>query len=155
MVHLPDYRRAPLGIVTRLFVSLRRCGHVIFPNRSLICCCHALANEASVQQMSDLASYNDLENAVLNAVAAIHCLSVERNSLRHRLEANESQIGSLRDANEHLRRQIVLIGDSYKDYAASCANSLEGVALAMRAAEHNAKAEASDAASGGVTVSRC
>jgi hypothetical protein len=105
--------------------------------------------------MSDLASYNDLENAVLNAVAAIHCLSVERNSLRHRLEANESQIGSLRDANEHLRRQIVLIGDSYKDYAASCANSLEGVALAMRAAEHNAKAEASDAASGGVTVSRC
>lgn len=56
---------------------------------------------------------------------------------------------------EHLRRQIVLIGDSYKDYAASCANSLEGVALAMRAAEHNAKAEASDAASGGVTVSRC
>ena len=51
---------------------------------------------------------------------------------------------------EHLRRQIVLIGDSYKDYAASCANSLEGVALAMRAAEHNAKAEASDAASGGV-----
>ena len=50
---------------------------------------------------------------------------------------------------EHLRRQIVLIGDSYTDYAASCANSLEGVA------ERNAKAEASDAASGGVTVSRC
>jgi FtsZ-binding cell division protein ZapB len=95
--------------------------------------------------MSDLASYNDLENAVLNAVAAIHCLSVERNNLRHRLEANESEIGSLRDANEHLRRQIVLIGDSYTDYAASCANSLAGVALAMRA-EPNAKAEASDAA---------
>ena len=105
--------------------------------------------------MSDLASYNDLENAVLNAVAAIHCLSTERNNLRHRLEANESQIGSLRDANEHLRRQIVLIRDSYMDYAASCANSLEGVALVMRAAEHNAKAGASDVASVGVAGSAC
>ena len=94
--------------------------------------------------MSDLASYNDLENAVLNAVAAIHCLSVERNNLRHRVDANDNQIGSLRDANEHLKRQIVLIGDSYKDYAASCANSLESVALMMRAAEHNAKADASE-----------
>ena len=105
--------------------------------------------------MSDVASYNDLENAVLNAVAAIHCLSTERNNLRHRLEANESQIGSLRDANEHLRRQIVLIGDSYRDYAASCANSLQGVAVVMHAAEHNAKAGASDAASGGVEGSAC
>ena len=69
--------------------------------------------------MSDLASYNDLENAVLNAVAAIHCLSVERNNLRHHVEAYDNQIGSLRDANEHLRRQIVLIDDSYKAYAAS------------------------------------
>ena len=91
--------------------------------------------------MSDAASYNDLENAVLNAVAAIHCLSVERNNLRHRVEAYDNQIGSLRDANEHLRRQIVLIGDSYKAYAASCANSLESVALVMRAAEPNGKAE--------------
>ena len=56
-----------------------------------------------------------------------------------------SQIGSLRDANEHLRRQIVLIGDSYRDYAASCANSLESVALVMRAAEHNGKAGANGA----------
>ena len=91
--------------------------------------------------MSDLASYNDLENAVLNAVAAIHCLSVERNNLRHHVEAYDNQIGSLRDANEHLRRQIVLIDDSYKAYAASCVNSLESVALVMRAAEHNVKAE--------------
>ena len=91
--------------------------------------------------MSDMASYNDLENAVLNAVAAIHCLSVERNNLRHRVEAYDNQIGSLRDANEHLRRQIVLIGDSYRDYVASCANSLESVALVMRAAEPNGKAE--------------
>ena len=88
-----------------------------------------------------MASYNDLENAVLNAVAAIHCLSVERNNLRHHVEAHDNQIGSLRDANEHLRRQIVLIGDSYRDYAASCANSLESVALVMRAAEPNGKAE--------------
>ena len=40
------------------------------------------------------------------------------------------------------------------DYASLCANSPEGVALAMRP-EHNAKAEESDAASGSVTVSRC
>ena len=41
----------------------------------------------------------------------------------------------------NLRRRIVLIGDGYRDYAASCANSLESVALVMRAAEHNVKAE--------------
>ena len=105
--------------------------------------------------MSDLATYSDLENAVLNAVAAIHCLTAERNNLRHCLGANESQIGSLRDANEHLRRQLVLIGDSYKDYAASCANSLQGVARVMRAAEPNTNAGASDAASDGFEGSAC
>ena len=41
----------------------------------------------------------------------------------------------------NLRRRIVLIGDGYRDYAASCANSLESVALVMRAAEPNGKAE--------------
>ena len=105
--------------------------------------------------MSDLATYNDLENAVLNAVAAIHCLTAERNNLRHCLGANENQIGSLRDANEHLRRQLVLIGDSYKDYAASCANSLQGVARVMRAAEPNVNAGASDATSDGFESSAC
>ena len=71
--------------------------------------------------MSNRASYEDLENAVLNAVAAIHCLSVERNSLRLCSEAQEDKMAALRDANEHLRRQLILIGDSYADYAASCA----------------------------------
>ena len=71
--------------------------------------------------MSNRASYEDLENAVLNAVAAIHCLSVERNSLRLCSEAQEDKMAALRDANEHSRRQLILIGDSYADYAASCA----------------------------------
>lgn len=31
-----------------------------------------------------------------------------------------------RDANEHLRRQLILIGDSYADYAASCTALSEG-----------------------------
>ena len=74
--------------------------------------------------MSDLPSYRELEDAVLNAVAAIHCLTVERNNLRSCVDAQESKLASLRDENAHLRRQIILIGESYLNYAASCANSL-------------------------------
>ena len=77
--------------------------------------------QPGVAIMSDRASYEDLENAVLNAVAAIHCLSAERNSLRLCSDAQEDKIAALRDANEHLRRQLILMGDSYADYAASCA----------------------------------
>ena len=96
--------------------------------------------------MGDLPTYQDLENGVLNAVTAIHCLTVERNNLRCCLDAQESQLAALRDANEHLRRQIILIGDSYMNYATSCADSLQHVAQAMQAAEQkDVGAEATNA----------
>jgi hypothetical protein len=90
--------------------------------------------------MSDFATYEELEKVVLDAVAAIHC-TVERNNLRRCVDAHERGIARLREENEHLRRQLVLIGDSYLAYAASCANSLEHVALAMHAAERGVEAK--------------
>ena len=83
--------------------------------------------------MSDLASYRELESGVLDAITAVHCLMVERNNLRRCLEAHDSEIATLRDTNEHLRRQIILFGDSYRNHAGSCGTSLQRVARAMRA----------------------
>ena len=74
------------------------------------------------ENMDGLPSYQDLENAVLNGATAIHCLTAERNQLRGRVEAQEAELESLRTTNEHLRRQLLLIGDSYLKYAASCAS---------------------------------
>jgi predicted nucleic acid-binding Zn-ribbon protein len=85
--------------------------------------------------MDGLPSYQDLENAVLNGATAIHCLTAERNQLRSRIEAQETEIESLRTTNEHLRRQLLLIGDSYVKYAASCASQLQHIAQAMQNVE--------------------
>ena len=98
------------------------------------------------EEIGDLPSYQELENTVLNAVTAIHCLTAERNNLRKSVEAQESQLANLRYANEHLRRQILLIGDSYIKYASSCANSLQDVAQAMDAAKQTDGGETSTAA---------
>jgi hypothetical protein len=92
--------------------------------------------------MSNLPSYEDLENAVLNAVTAIHCLTVERNNLRSCADAQETQLASLRDANEHLRRQLVLIGYSYMNYASCSTSPLHDVAGGMQAAECDHSTEA-------------
>jgi len=97
--------------------------------------------------MDGLPSYQDLENAVLNGATAIHCLTAERNDLRNRLDAQESELMNLRATNEHLRRQLILIGDSYVKYAASCAGQLQHVAQAMQDVEQkDAGAEAARAA---------
>lgn len=82
-----------------------------------------------------LPSYQDLENAVLNGATAIHCLTAERNQLRGRVETQEAELESLRATNEHLRRQLLLIGDSYLKYAASCASQLQHVVQAMQEVE--------------------
>lgn len=99
------------------------------------------------ENMDGLPSYRDLENAVLNGATAIHCLTAERNQLRSRVEAQETELESLRATNEHLRRQLLLIGDSYVRYAASCASQLQNVALAMQEVdERNGGVEATRAA---------
>jgi hypothetical protein len=85
--------------------------------------------------MDGLPSYQDLENAVLDGATAIHCLTAERNQLRSRVEAQESELESLRATNEHLRRQLLLIGDSYLKYAASCASQLQHIVQAMHDVE--------------------
>ena len=87
------------------------------------------------ENMDGLPSYQDLENAVLNGATAIHCLTAERNQLRGRVEAQEAELESLRATNEHLRRQLLLIGDSYLKYAASCASQLQHIAQAMQDVE--------------------
>lgn len=85
--------------------------------------------------LDGLPSYQDLENAVLNGATAIHCLTAERNQLRSHVEAQDAELESLRATNEHLRRQLLLIGDSYLKYAASCASELQHVAQAMQEAD--------------------
>jgi hypothetical protein len=55
--------------------------------------------------------------------------------LRGRVEAQEAELESLRATNEHLRRQLLLIGDSYLKYAASCASQLQHIAQAMQDVE--------------------
>ena len=87
------------------------------------------------EHMDGLPSYQDLENAVLNGATAIHCLTAERNQLRSRIEAQETELDNLRATNEHLRRQLLLIGDSYLKYAASCASQLQHIAQAMQDVE--------------------
>ena len=90
--------------------------------------------------MDGLPSYQDLENAVLNGATAIHCLTAERNQLRSKIEAQETELASLRATNEHLRRQLLLIGDSYVKYATSCASQLQHIAQAMQDVEERSAA---------------
>ena len=64
-------------------------------------------------QSGDRPSCMELESALLDGAAAIHCLTAERNQLRVRLESQELELVRLRAANEDLRRQIAVIGESY------------------------------------------
>lgn len=97
--------------------------------------------------LDGLPSYQDLENAVLNGATAIHCLTAERNKLRSHVEAQDAELEGLRATNEHLRRQLLLIGDSYLKYAASCASELQHVAQAMQdVEERNAGVESTRSA---------
>jgi len=47
-------------------------------------------------------SYVELESALLDGAAAIHCLTAERNQLRSRLEAQEHELLRLRATNDDL-----------------------------------------------------
>ena len=79
-----------------------------------------------------LPSYKDLENAVLDGTAAIHCLTHERDHLRGRVELQERELVSLRAMNEDLWRQLVAIGESYMKFAASCVNQLRPSATSCK-----------------------
>jgi hypothetical protein len=83
-----------------------------------------------------LPSYKDLENAVLDGTAAIHCLTHERDHLRGRVELQERELVTLRATNEDLRRQLVAIGESYMKFAASCINQLETIGHVMHGVEN-------------------
>jgi hypothetical protein len=84
----------------------------------------------------ELPSYKDLENAVLDGTAAIHCLTHERDHLRSRLELQERELVSLRATNEDLRRQLLAIGESYMKFAASCISQLETIGHVMQGVEN-------------------
>jgi hypothetical protein len=76
-------------------------------------------------------SYEELERAVLGGATAIHSLRTERDELRSRLEIQERELAILRAANDDLRRQLVLIGDCYVNFATSCVVQLQHVSHAM------------------------
>jgi hypothetical protein len=83
-----------------------------------------------------LPSYRDLEDAVLDGTAAIHCLTHERDHLRSRVELQERELVSLRATNDDLRRQLVMIGESYMKFAASCISQLETIGHVMQGVEN-------------------
>ena len=87
-----------------------------------------------------LPSYKDLENAVLDGTAAIHCLTHERDNLRSRVELQERELVSLRATNEDLRRQLVAIGESSMKFAASCISQLETIGQVMQGVENRENA---------------
>jgi hypothetical protein len=78
-----------------------------------------------------LPSYEDLERAVLGSASAIQSLTTERDELRSRVDIQADEIAMLRVANDNLRRQLVLIGDSYVGFANSCVEQLQHVSHAM------------------------
>jgi hypothetical protein len=86
-------------------------------------------------QSGDRPSCMELESALLDGAAAIHCLTAERNQLRVRLESQELELVRLRAANEDLRRQIAVIGESYMQFASSCVTQLQRVGHAMQEVE--------------------
>ena len=83
----------------------------------------------------DKPSYVELESALLDGVAAIHCLTAERNHLHIRLESQEDEIMRLRTANDDLRRQIAVIGEGYMQFASACVTQLQRVGHAMQEME--------------------
>lgn len=86
-------------------------------------------------QCGERPPYVELEHALLDGAAAIHCLTAERNHLRSRLESQEHELLRLRATNEDLRRQIAVIGDSYMKFATSCVTQLQYVGHAMQEVE--------------------
>src|SRR5262245_13635755 len=80
-----------------------------------------------------LPSYKDLENAVLDGTAAIHCLTHERDHLRSRVELQERELVSLRATNDDLRRQLMTIGESCMKFAASAQHRVHPSAQAEEA----------------------
>jgi hypothetical protein len=76
-------------------------------------------------RLSNRPSYIGLEKALFDGVAAIQCLTAERNRLRSHLEAREQERMLLRTTNEELRRQVAVFGDSYVRFAASCVSHLQ------------------------------
>lgn len=80
-------------------------------------------------------SYQELESALLDGVAAIRCLTTERDRLRSKVEAQEHELMTLQATTKDLRRQLVLIGDCYMKFATSCVTQLQYVGQAMQHAD--------------------
>jgi chromosome segregation ATPase len=86
-------------------------------------------------QLSSRPSYSELESALFEGAAAIEYLTAERNQLRSQVRLQEQELRHLRTANDDLRRQIALIGDSYMKFASACATQLQHVSRAMNETE--------------------
>jgi hypothetical protein len=82
-------------------------------------------------QIGQLDSDRDIERLALAAVDAIQRLIAERRGLRNHAGAQERELMALRATNEELRRQIILICDSYKRLATDFATQLQQVDQAL------------------------
>jgi hypothetical protein len=96
-----------------------------------------------------LPSYEELEGAVFGSAAAIHSLTTDRDDWRSRCEIQERELEFLRATNDELRRQLVLIGESYVKFATSCVVQLEHVGHAMQIRDGSANLHTDQSAARG------
>jgi len=83
-------------------------------------------------QDSEYASDEAVESAALAGAAAVQRLVAERNNLRQRVIAQQQELGSMRAANEELRRRLFVVHQRYVEVAKRVVGQLEQFDGTMR-----------------------
>lgn len=89
-------------------------------------------------QPIDLSTDQAVENAALAGAAAIQKLVEERNELRTRLVSQEQETAAYRALNNELRRQLLLVHQSYVEMAKGVVGDLERFDATLREAAQEA-----------------
>jgi len=76
-------------------------------------------------QDDDFATDEAVESAALAGAAAVQRLVAERNNLRQRVIAQQHELGSMRAANDELRRRLFAIHQRYVEVAKGVVGQLE------------------------------
>ena len=89
-------------------------------------------------QPMDLSTDQAVEHAALAGAAAIQKLVEERNDLRTRLVAQEQETAAYRALNNELRRQLLVVHQSYVEMAKGVVGDLERFDATLREAAQEA-----------------
>jgi hypothetical protein len=91
-----------------------------------------MSDAAPKAQIGQLDSDQDIERLALAASEAIQRLIAERHALRSHAGAQERELMRLRATNDELRRQIILICDSYLTLTTDFFKQLQHVDQSIR-----------------------